>query len=270
MSGLLLVGLEYWSAFLLYVGICVVLFVLVLLLALLFRRIHNAAVRKRALSKAFKVTEGIGGNNVSCLHGEELAPALKNKQIAFANFPLSEGSETLYTPPEDGNEASFFVAGKTLLLAIPLENYDEKVAENLARICEGYNNALKLLFNKSLVYTPMVLVIANNASEAARVKNPSTKVVIGISGLIKELLRLSRYSSSYSANDTLNTLYSVFPDIRLLLKEDRDCDPRIEKGKKIVDRKNGPIVYNPKEDGDLIYTFHLYEGRSLQKPKKEQ
>jgi hypothetical protein len=270
MMSLLVLDLLPSQTFFIFLALCVALFVIVLIVTVLCLKIHQAGVRKRALHKAFKVTEGIGGNNISCLHGEELAPALKNKQIAFANFPLSEGSETLYTPPEDGSEPSLFVAGKTLIMAVPLENFNEKTQENLGRISDGYNSALKLLFTRSAIYSPLLLVVANNASEASRVKNNSAKVVIGISGLIKEMLRLSRNASPYDAGETLNALYSVFPDIRLLLKEDRECDPRIEKGKKIIDRKDGSFPYNPKEDGDTIYTFHLYEGRQLQKPRKEQ
>jgi hypothetical protein len=270
MVGSFFLEVNAWQAWLIYIGLCVIVFVLVLLLASLICRLHLEMSRKRAVSKAMKVTEGMGGNNASCLHGEELAPALKNKQIAFANFPLSEGSETLYTPPFEGSDPSLFIAGRTLVLAIPLEDYDEKIDETLNRLANGFDDALKLLYTKSLFYSNVVLIVANNAAEAARVKKPNARVVIGISGLIKELLRLARNPSPFKAEEGLNALYATFPDIRLLMKEDGEFDPRIVKGKEIIDKKDQEVPFDAKKDGDTIYTFHLYRGRALQKTRKEQ
>src|SRR5574344_163093 len=253
-----------------YLGLCIVLFVALLLILLLTRIIHASAVKNRAIHKAMKITEGLGGNDASCLHGDELAPALKSKAIAYVAFPLSEGIETLDAPPKDSDEPSLFVAGRSLVFAVPLEDYDDKISANLKRIVDSYNNGLLSLYGKKGNYQSVIVVLANNASEAARVKNDAGKVVIGLSGLIKELLRLGRYPGTYSGAETLNSLYALFPDIRLLMKEDKDIDPRYVKGKAIVTRKGEDLSFDPKTDGDIYYSFHLYQGRKMQKPRKEK
>jgi hypothetical protein len=270
MIGLVFLSLDPYPAFLGYFALCAVLFVLTLLIGFLVRTIHTSASRKRAVRKAMKVTEGLGGNDASCLHGEELAPALKNKSIAYVAFPLSEGAETLYCPPKDSDDPSLFVSGRSIVLAVPLEDYDEKISANLNRIVESYNNGLHSLYGKKGAYQATLLVLANNASEAARVKSDAGKVVIGLSGLIKELLRLARYPGIYAAEDTLDSLYALFPDIRLLMKEDKDCDPRYVKGKAIVTKKGEDIRFDRRNDGDLYYSFHLYDGRKMQKTRKEK
>jgi len=243
--------------------------VLLLLLFALVGKIHNKALRKRAVRKASRISEELGGNCSSYLHGEEIVSALKNKAIAYVAFPLAEGPEILYKSPSDSADPSLFIAGKSLVMALPLDEDDKKAPEALSRIADGYNRALKDLYGKKGAYFPIFYVIANNASEASRVKNSTAKVVIGLSGFIKELLRLARSSGLYSGRDGLNALYAIYPDVRLLMKEDRECDPRIEKGKMLIDRKEETVVYDPKEEGDSLYSFHLYAGRSLQKPRKE-
>jgi hypothetical protein len=270
MVGQVYLALNPYPAFWVYFGLCAVLFALLLLILFLVRIIHTSSVRKRAIHKAMKVTEGLGGNDASCLHGDELAPALKNKAIAYVAFPLSEGAETLYYPPKDSDDPSLFISGRSIVLAVPLEDYDEKISANLKRIVDGYNSGLQSLYGKKGTYQSALLVLANNASEAARVKSDVGKVVIGLSGLIKELLRLSRYPGAYSGEDTLNSLYALFPDIRLLMKEDKDCDPRYVKGKAIVTKKGEDIRFDKKTDGDLYYSFHLYDGRKMQKPRRER
>jgi hypothetical protein len=253
---------------LVFFALAFLLFLLFLLLASICEKIHNRALRDRAVKKASKISEGLGGSS-SFLHGEEIVSALKNKAISYVAFPLCEGPEILYKSPTDSSDPSLFIAGKTLVMALPLEEYSEKGPEALTRIAEGFNNALSALYGKKGAYLPSFYVIANNASEAARVKNTTARVVIGLSGFIKELLRLARTSGVYSGLDGLNALYAVYPDVRLLMKEDRECDPRLEKGKMVVDRKDERVPYNPKDEGDSLYSFHLYAGRSLQKAKRE-
>jgi hypothetical protein len=242
---------------------------LLLLLFSLIGKIHNDALRKRAVRKASRISEGLGGNNSCYLHGDDIVSALKNKAITYVAFPLAEGPEILYKSPSDSTDPSLFIAGKSLVMALPLEDYDEKAPETLARIADGFNRALTNLYGKKGVYSPVFYVIANNASEASRVTNNSAKVVIGLAGFIKELLHLARSVGLYDGRDGLNALYAVYPDVRLLMKEDRECDPRIQKGKMLIDRKEETVLYDPKEEGDSLYSFHLYAGRSLQKPRKE-
>jgi hypothetical protein len=270
MSSGVLDAMEPYQDFLWVLGLCIVLFALTLFFVWFFRMLHGKAVRHRAIRKASKVAEGLGGNDSSCLHGEELAPALRNKQIRYVAFPLSEGSEILYAPPKDSDAPSLFVAGHSLVLTSPLEDFDEEKAAALHHIAESYNSTLKTLYGKSGSYSDTLLVIANNASEAARVKTTSAKVVIGISGLIKELLRLSRNVAPFSGEGTLDTLYASFPDVRLLMKEDREFDPRFEKGKPYIDSKGNTVLFDAAHDGDTIYSFHLYSGRKMQKGKKEE
>jgi len=245
------------------------LFLLFLALVAIIEKIHRNATRKRAVKKAAKISEGLGGNATSFLPGQEIVLALKNKAIAYVGFPLAEGPEILYKTPSDSSDPSLFLAGNSLVMALPLEEYDEQAGVRLSQIAAGFNASLSTLYGKKGTYTPFFFVIANNASEAARVKNPVAKVLIGLSGLINELLRLARTSGVFDGAAGLNALYAAFPNVRLLMKEDRECDPRLVKGKMVIDHKNETIPYDLKEEGDSIYSFHLYAGRSLQKTKKE-
>jgi hypothetical protein len=245
------------------------LFLLFLALVAIIEKIHRSAARKRAIKKANKISEGLGGNATSFLPGQEIVLALKNKAIAYVGFPLAEGAEILYKTPTDSSDPSLFLAGHALVMVLSLEEYDEKAGLRLSQIASGFNTSLSTLYGKKGSYAPFFFVIANNASEAARVKNPVAKVVIGLPGLINELLRLARTNGVFDGTDGLNALYAAYPDVRLLMKEDRECDPRYEKGKMVIDHKNETIAYDPKEEGDSIYSFHLYAGRALQKGKKE-
>jgi hypothetical protein len=247
------------------IGLAIVIFIIVALLGILARSIFGKIKEHRILAKAHAVAGSLGSDDSYRLYGEELSNALHNSQIAYLSFPLVDSGKGLYMPPKSPNDACFYLAGAYLCAVLPLENYDSRVNDQVAQIAARFNDNLKSLKKKGS-FTPVVLLIANNENEASQARDlPNANVAVGLSGLIQQLLKLSRKPSAYGADLSLDILYCTFPDLRLLLREDNQFDPVEISGKRFIDKDGKRVPFSTKDNGDSIYSFHFYHGMAVAK-----
>lgn len=237
-------------------GICLLVFILILIFAALIKKLRRKTNQKAAVSKANRIAERMEGESVPLFDGASIAKEIASASVAFVNHRLYISNTLVYEPPEQESQMSVYLAGKNVLGVIAGESYDADLLRQVNLIASLLNKTEKN-GKKGPDFGSQVIVVCYNQAEVASFAGLSGVVpVLGFSGLIAKLLF---YKKSPSNAYSLALLYSAFPDIYLLLCEDEQYCVSSEKGSITYYADDGvKKTYDPKKD-DFLYTPYILE-----------